>query len=215
MKILALQNGIIDEINAATGPVPKWFSDGTCFVAFADGDPAQAAWHYTMATTTKPTPTEVGTSIARCVKFRLPKAITAANLRVFSIAVTALYRFAIYDAVTGNRLWESGTVTTVANDWNTLSLSNLALDANKDYWFCMTVSGTGTTSAFRTFYATSHANFYGAANSPIGALSIGMAIFAQFAVSSGNFPTTLPALAAAAYATADTGSLPLAFLTTF
>lgn len=215
MKILALSNGKTQEVDVETGASPAWLTAGNCLAAFGNGDPVLANWHYNGGTVTGPTPAQVTTSIARCVKFRLPKLITATGLRFFSIAAVSEYRFAIYDLLTGLKIWESNPFTTAANDWNALSINYEDFVADNDYLFCMTVVGTGTTSAFRSFPAPIHANYYSSFYSPLGNLSIGLPAYAQFNVSSGVFPATLPTINAAQYAGSDFGTIPLAFLTAF
>jgi len=49
--------------------------------------------------------------------------------------------------------------------------------------------------------------FWGAAAAPIGALSLSLPVCAQFAVSVGVFPATLPSVAAEAYSGGTTGTV--------
>jgi hypothetical protein len=187
---------------------------GVLYGALGDCDPAAAINRLDLASVAGPTPAGITTTIARAVKFRPPALMTLGKVHLFGIAaVTGGYKFAIYDAVTLARIWESGAVNSPANAWLTIAVSpTVTLKAGNDYLFCVTGIGTGAVAGFRSPSPPFNSALFGAAASPLGNTSVGLAVFTQFAITASTFPATLPALAAAAYAGGATGSVPLAFL---
>jgi len=188
--------------------------DGILNASYADGNPGRALDRINdiLNTVAGPTPTGIGSTVARCVLFKLSAAITTAKIRLFPVAAVAnLYKFAIYPKAVGSaRLWESGLVSTTANTWLNIS-AVVTLAANTEYWWCVTTTSTGTTAAFRTPAAPLHSAFFGASVAPLGARNLGLPEYAQFAVTAGAFPATLPSIVAAAYGAGSTGTVPIAF----
>jgi hypothetical protein len=180
----------------------------------SNGDPISMLRDWTMNSVAGPTPTNIGSTVARVVKLRNPATITVTKIHLFGVAtVTALYRFAIYDATTLVRLWDSGNVTSAANAWLSITTGlPLILTGGSNYWFAVTTPSTGTVAAFRSPHAPVGTAFWGGPTTPLGTTSVGFPVFAQFAVTAGAFPVTMPALAAAAYAGGTTGTVPFAIL---
>ncbi|MBI5793571.1 hypothetical protein HZA87_00580 [Candidatus Uhrbacteria bacterium] len=195
------------------GSNPPWA--GVLHATMGDGNSIYVARSMEVLNTVAgPTPTGIGTTVARCVGYRSAYAITVNRVRLLGVgATTNLYKFAVYPRGTGAaRLWESGTVTSAANTWLSISAATpFSLSANTDYWFCVSAVTTGTTAGFRSMPAPINTIQYNADNSPLGNRSLGLPVFVQFAVTAGAFPATLPAVVAAAYAGGSTGSVPFAF----
>jgi hypothetical protein len=197
----------------AGAPNPSWY--GALYSTVGDCDPVEQAREEQMLAISGPTPTGVGTAIARCVQFTPPANITINRIRLFGVgSTTSLYKFAIYAVGIGNaKLWDSGTVTTAANTWLNLSAGlPITLTAGVRYWFCVTVVNTGTTAGFRSPASPLGTVYWAADAVPLGSRSLNLPVYAQFTVASGVFPSTLPAIAAAAYAAGTTGSVPFAWL---
>jgi hypothetical protein len=195
----------------AGGSSPPWY--GALYAARGNCDPILQADYHDMLAVAGPTPTAITASIARCVMFRPPAAMSCVRVRLLGVgAVSSIYKFAIYPVGAGaSRLWESGTVTSAANTWNAITCS-FSLAANTNYWWCVTVTTTGTTAGFRSPAAPTGTNMWGANAAPLGNRSMGLPTCAQFAVTSGAFPATLPSVAAAAYAGGTTGTVPFGYL---
>lgn len=195
----------------AGGSNPSWW--GVLYSTGNDCDPLEDLREATMGAIAGPTPTGITTSIARCRLFRPPQTMAVVRVRLFGVgATTNLYKFAIYPRGTGAaRLWESGTVTSAANTWLNITVA-FSVTGGTEYWFCVTAATTGTTAGFRSMPAPLASNFWGADAAPLGGRGLSLPVFAQFAVTSGAFPATLPAVAAAAYAAGTTGSVPFAWL---
>ncbi len=197
----------------AGGSNPAWY--GKLYAARGTCDPVEQAWHENMLAVSGPTPTGVTASVARVVQFMPPANITVNNIRLFGVgATTNLYKFAIYPVGSStSKLWDSGTVTTASNTWLNLTTGlPITLTAGTEYWWCVTVVGTGTTAGFRSEAAPLGTNYGGADVAPLGNSSLGLPVYAQFAVTSGVFPTTLPTIVAAAYAGGTTGAVPFGWL---
>jgi len=197
----------------AGGGDPPWY--GVLYSNQNDCDPREMIREWNMLSVAGPTPTGITASLARCIMFTPPANITVNRIRLFGVgSTTNLYKFAIYAVGAGNaKLWDSGTVTTAANTWLNIATGlPITLTAGTRYWFCVTAVTTGTTAGFRSMAAPLGTTFWGAAAAPIGALSLSLPVCAQFAVSVGVFPATLPAVAAAAYSGGTTGSVPFALL---
>jgi len=180
-----------------------------------DSDPIKQMQAWVQGAVAGPTPTAITVSLARCVQFTPPVDITVQRIRLFGIGATAnLYKFAIYRVGVGSaKVWDSGTVTSAVNTWLNISAGlPITLTGGVKYWFCVTVVSTGTTAGFNSLGAPLGTTFWGADVAPLGARNLGLLVRAQFAVSTGVFPATLPAVAAAAYAAGTTGSVPFALL---
>lgn len=198
------------DLTGGAGAAPPWYS--VLYSNYGDCDLQKSLLLQNMLAIAGPTPTQITTSIARCVRFTPPANITVVNVRLFGIAaVTSLYRIAIYPVGLGSSLLWSLSINAQLNTWMSNSCS-FNLVAGTKYWFCITTSGTGTTAGFRSLAAPLNAAFWGADVAPLGARNLSFPVFAQFAVTAGAFPATLPAIAAAAYAGGTTGSVPFALL---
>jgi hypothetical protein len=193
------------------GSTPSWY--GTLYSNQNDCNPNEVFREWNMLAVAGPTPTGITVSLARCVMFTPPTNMTVIKVRLFGVGITAnLYKFAIYPVGTGtSKLWDSGTVTTAANTWLNI-VTNFAITAGTQYWFCVTAVAVGTTAGFRSGPSPLGSTFWGANAAPVGGRALSIPVFAQFAVSTGVFPATLPSVAAAAYSGGTTGSVPFALL---
>lgn len=202
---------------AGAGGSPAWH--GVLHATLADADPARIAeglFRNDATTLAAPTPTNQTASIARCQKFNNPASITVNAVRIWcTAAVNNVYAFAIYPVGTGtSRTWTSGNVPScTANTWQKITASLPLSLGTGDFWWCQSVNTTGTTAAYRTLTAPIHSGVFGADVAPLGART-GLRIpsYMQFAVTAGALPTTLPTVAAAAFAGGTTGTLATAFL---
>ncbi len=210
-EIEAKLTGAISSHSHSGGSTPSWY--GVLYSNQNDCNPNEVFREWNMLAVAGPTPTAITISLARCVMFTPPQNMTVIKVRLFGVGITAsLYKLAIYPVGAGSsKLWDSGTVTTAANTWLNI-VTNFAITAATKYWFCVTAVSTGTVAGFRSGPASLGTTFWGADASPIGNRALSIPVCAQFAVSSGVFPATLPAIAAAAYANGTTGSVPFALL---
>ncbi len=210
-EIEAKLTGTISSHSHSGGSSPSWY--GVLYSNQNDCNPNEVFREWNMLAVAGPTPTGITVSLARAVMFTPPANMTCIKVRLFGVGITTnCYKFGIYPVGTGSaKLWDSGTVTTAANTWlNTVT--NFALTAGTQYWFCVTAVATGTVAGFRSGPAPLGTTFWGANAAPIGNRVLSIPVFAQFAVSTGVFPATLPVVAAAAYSNGTTGSVPFALL---
>jgi hypothetical protein len=173
------------------------------------------ATHGTVAAT----PTNIGIAVARIAYFRLPAALTVNKIRFRGVgATTNVYRCAIYNADTLERLTAELPFTTVAAAWGAVgSALNLSLSAGQLYFIAVAVNVTGTTAGLLCVSPTVAATtgLIGTlpkswpGNLDIDALAIPPFAFAQFTVTNGALPATAPAIAVQA---AWTGGFPAFFL---
>jgi hypothetical protein len=195
------------------GSSPAWY--GVLYSNQNDCNPIEMLREWNMLSVAGPTPTGITVSLARCVMFTPPANITVNRIRLFGVgAATNLYKFAIYPVGTGQtKVWDSGTVTSAANTWLNIATGlPITLTAGTQYWFCVTAVATGAIAGFRSMAAPLGTNFWGADVAPIGNRALSLHVHAQFAVSTGVFPATLPAVAAATYSGGTTGTVPFALL---
>jgi hypothetical protein len=197
----------------AGGSNPAWY--GKLYSTRSDCNPITQTEHENMLSVAAPTPTNITVSLARCVQFTPPANITVSSIRLFGVGITTnLYKFAIYPVGTSTvKVWDSGTVTTAANTWLNLTTGlPVTLTAGTKYWWCVTAVAIGTVAGFRSEPAPLGTNYWGANAAPLGGTSLGLPVYAQFAVSTGVFPTNLPTIAAAAYSGGTTGTIPAGYL---
>lgn len=176
--------------------------------ALGDGNPNPWAFLYeSSGGTTAMTPTNIGTTVARCIKFRLPFDLSVSNVYLYAIgSTTGILNVAVYPVGTGsNKLWESGTFNTTANsDVNLTAGTPFSITADTDYWFCVSANAASATAVFRVMNLQT-TTYFGADARPWAA-ALGIPVMAQFTVTAGAFPSTLPAVAGQA------NGVPLAFL---
>ena len=173
----------------------------------------------TLGGSVAPTPTNIGTSVARISYFRPPADIVVNKVRYYGVgATTSVYRVALYNGDSLARLTAEQAFTTVANAWGEI-FSSLGLTLSKDqlYFIAVAVNSTGTTAGVQSMSATPGATT-GAVNvlpkSWPGNLDLDAGYMdgalGQFAVTSGALPD--PAATIAAQPTNWTGGMPLFFL---
>lgn len=179
---------------------------------WGDGNPNQQDVFWSFQNTVVSvaiTPTNIGATAGRLVSFRYESAITVNTIRFFGVAAVAnIYTAAIYSGTT--RLWTA--TLNVAAGWNAIALgaSTFTLPADTLCWFGIGANAIGTTAGVRG-PASPVANSLGITTLP-GNLATYANRFAQVALTVGAWPATLPALAAAAFASAGTtGTVPIFF----
>lgn len=195
---------------------PEWY--GNLYGAYGRCDPQQLLRMAQMAGTVAATPTNITASIARIAYFRPPADITVNAVRFYGVgSTTNIYTFAIYNGNTLERLTNSITFSTTANQWGSIVNGlNLTLSKNQLYFVAISVNTTGTTAGMLcmspTVAATTGLIAVLPKNWP-GNLSLNGSFmdggFAQFAVSTGVMPNPAATIAAQA---AWTGGFPLLFL---
>jgi hypothetical protein len=173
--------------------------------AFMNGDPNHMMNLVQAGGVTAATPTNIGTSTARCSFFKLPFNLTVNKIRFFGIgAHTNVMRVAIYRYSDLARLTTELAMTTSVDTWGSVG-NNLGLTLTKgvQYFIAAAVNATSTTAAvacFTTAVATTAAGrMLIAPGSLPGHLDMDSGFFsgmlAQFAVSSGALPDPAATLA--------------------
>lgn len=187
--------------------------------AFGDGHPGWMLQAMQRAGNVAPTPTNIGTAVARCSSFRLPFNLLVNTIRFYGVgAVTTTYTCALYRYSDLARLTSSLTFTTASNTWGTAGTSlAIPLYAGEHYFIACSVNTTGTTAGIAAFGGTTAATTGAIQTAPQslpGNLDFDADILSgyqfQFAVTSGAMPN--PAATLAAQASAWTGGMPAFFL---
>lgn len=147
------------------------------------------SWPQVDGTEATLTPTALGASVARVFPFYVPKSIVVNHILIKTpAAVTAGYQFGIFDRV-GNRLWNSGAVTTVAG-------------------FTAITAGLPITIEGQHYFAVTNNN----AVSAVGGLAVSPALAAASIPRWGTVPATLgamPATISPAAITESVGGFPV------
>lgn len=182
-----------------------WF--GAICGAYADGDPGWLMQAIQRGGNVAPTPTNIGTTVARCAFFRLPANLVVNKIRYYGVgATTNVFRCAIYRYSTLARLTAELPFTTVANAWGAAGTGlNLTLTKDTLYFIAVSVNATGTVAGLAAFGGTIAATTGMIATAPqslpgnldMDADKLG-GYQAQFAVTAGALPATAPAMAAQA-----------------
>jgi hypothetical protein len=152
-----------------------------------------------------PTPTNIGSTVARCVFFRPPADIVVNRIRFYGVAVvSAIYTCAIYRYSDLARLSASLTLTTAAGAWGSVgSAMNLSLSAGVLYFIAVSANTTGVTAGLMSVGSTTTSTA-GQINTIPGSMPGNMdfdsnfmsCMFFQFAVTAGAMPTPAATLAA-------------------
>ena len=209
----------IDSGSPGGGATPAW--KGAIVGAWGDGDPGALLRHMQQGPdVVNPTPTNIGTTVARIAYFKLDTAIVVNKIRWYGVgAVSAIYHIAIYRNSDSVRMTADLEITTALNAWGNISAAGITLAADTLYFIAVSADITGTTAGLRAMTPT-----FVAATSLItglptawpGNLDFDAASpkippygFAQFAVTAGALPTTAPSREAQA---AWVGGMPAFFL---
>ena len=177
------------------------------------GDPNDLMTFVQRAGWVGPTPTNIGTSVARCQSFCVNAAITVNRIRFYGIgSVTGAYKVALYRYSDLARLTAQLDITTTANAWGSAgSALNVTLTPGVVYFVACSTITTGTTAGLAAIGNTTTAttgNIAVAPQSLPGSLALGTRFCGyqfQFAVTTGALPTTAATPAAPA---AWTGGMP-------
>lgn len=175
---------------------PPWY--GKVYGAYGRCDPQELLLHIARGSIASPTPTNIGTSVARCSYFRPPADITVNKIRWLGVGTTtSVYRVAIYNADTLARLTpEIVIAATAASTWGAETISGgLTLTAGQLYFIAVSVNATGATSgiaAFGTSVAAATGRIAVLPKSYPGNLDVDAGYLdgalAQFAVTTGALP---------------------------
>lgn len=207
------------EVSGVSGD-PGWVnqSGSALYPAWGSGD---ATYLQTGDANRLLTPTAIGTSVARCVKFALPTQLVVSNLLLQTAAAVNSFTLGIYRRSDGARVWASGSFTTVAGGYTSVPISggtptSLTLDADVEYYMAIGTTATGNTAAIVTPSLPANTFTFGTDNSStLGGFGLAFPMQHQFAVTAGAMPATLPALAAASWAgstSTTAGGMPIVFL---
>lgn len=189
---------------------------GKVIACCRDGNPNYVINQMQVGGNVAPTPTNVGTSIARCEFFRPAYDIAANTLRWYGVGVTTgLYTVAIYRWSDLARITDQFTLTTAATSWNSVALpATLNLTAGELYFVAAGATTSGTTAGIGACGGTTAAATGQIAVGPnampgnMTPLNMSSLRF-QFAVTAGAMPATAATPVAQA---AWTGGMPAFFL---
>ena len=213
-EIEAKLTGVISShSHAGGGGAEPW--EGVVVGCFSNGDP-HLMLNRMLHNPLNATPTNIGTTVARCAYFRLKTAITVANIRFFGVgATTGVYHVAIYRHSDLARLTADLSPNTAAQTWGVAAVAGgVTLAADTLYFIAVSVDTTGTTAGMQCCSGTTGRIGVLPASWP-GSLDIDKASpainagFCQFAVTAGALPNPAATLAAQA---AWTGGMPAIFL---
>lgn len=195
---------------------PSWYTK--LYAAYGNCDP-QIGFNLGIATgSLAPTPTQIGTTVARIAYFVPPADIVVNKIRYFGCgSTTGIYRVAIYNGDTLARLTTELSMNTAAATIGSVgSALALTLTAGQLYFIAVSVNATGTTAGLMAMGTTAGTTAGTVAILPksyTGNLDLDLkclsGAWAQFAVTTGALPD--PA-ATIAVQSVWTGGMPLFFL---
>lgn len=202
--------------SASAGFTPPFVKTGSniIYAAWGDGNPAPLVEKREILaslTNTNLSASTLTTSVGRFVAFRLPKAHSVGHVWVFpEQSSTNIFRFYIYRLSDGVRIWDSGTVTTVATTWLDITANTpISLAASTNYAFGIAAVSTGASAVWVTWPQNSNSAFLGASAAPLGGLSAGVPEVFQVAATTGVVADPLPSKSAVP---ASSPNVPFAFL---
>lgn len=205
--------------SSAVTPDQAWETKAIATFGANDSSPATALLHLQRGGNVAATPTNIGTSVARCSLFRPRRTIVVDAIYQYGVgATTNVYRCAIYRYSDHARLTSEIAFSTAANTWGVVNSGlALTLSAGVLYYVACSVNATGTTAGPACLGGTVAATTGQIATAPDAlpnnlapALGFLDGFFFQFSVTVGALPATAPTPAAQA---AWTGGMPAFFLT--
>lgn len=194
---------------------PDWH--GRLMAAYGRGDPQQLL-RMAQSGSVAPTPTNIGTSVARCAYFRPQADIIVNKIRFFGVGApgAGVYRVRIYNADTLVAVTAQLSLTPAANTWGSVAAGPVTLLKDQLYIIAVAVNATGTTAGLLAIGGTISATTGMIGVLPKswpGSLDIDLGYvdgaYAQFAVTTGALPDPAATIAAQA---AWTGGMPLFLL---
>lgn len=221
-RVLGPGQSLMFTDDAGWFPVPSggvqtrpWF--GVLAGGFGDGDPGHLMYEVQRASTIAATPTNIGTSIARCSLFCLPFDLTVNRIRWYGVgATTNVFRVALYRLSDLARLTAEHAFTTAVDTWGNVDTGAVALTKDTCYFIACSVNATGTTAGpvcMGTTVAATTGRINTVPASLPGSMALGSGYLGsyqfQFAVTTGALPNPAATLAAQA---AWTGGMPAFWL---
>lgn len=215
-KVLTAHGAGAPTWETPAGGAPAWH--GNIYGAFGGCDPTELLRDAVTDGTVAATPTNIGTSVARCAYFRPPANITVNRIRFFGVgATTGIYRVAIYNADTLARVVVVNDFNTAAQTWGAaVPGAGFGLLAGQLYIIAVAVDATGTTPGILCMSPTiadTTGRIGVLPKSYPGNLDVDAGMidgaFAQFAVTTGALPDPAATIAAQA---AWTGGMPAFWL---
>jgi len=181
------------------GSPPAW--KGVIAACWQDGDPHRVL-NLMLYFPRQATPTNITTTVARCAFFKLDTDLVLQKVRFFGVGATSnIYRFNIYRLSDGAQMTGEYAFTTATQTWGVAAGSvGVTLSAGVIYVIAVAVNATGTTAgvcchsgeAGRIGILPTH--WPGSLKINAVPPKIDAMGFAQFAVTAGALPTTLPTL---------------------
>lgn len=189
---------------------------GVIYPAFADGNLPMVAFQNASGSSVGITISgaNVGTAVARMVKFRLPRTLAVTDFYIYpaSTPTNDDWTFAVYPVGASTaKTWSNDMASATANTWYNASGLSFTLNANTDYWFCIAARLGTSPASFRTPQTVLNAAFYGSEDAPLGGLSVGIPEYAEIAVTAGSWPANLPTVDSAGNGGTWTGAAPYAY----
>src|SRR5215207_4376294 len=137
-----------------------------------------------------------------------------ATAKIWTTANTSTtpYKVGIYDGETGAKVWDSGFFDVVTDAVVSFAMSGVALGQDRDYWRVFVANTNGATAALLSPEAPRHSGIFGISSGLLGGRSLGIPECAQFSITGGILPATMPGRSAASYAGGSSGTLPIIFL---
>lgn len=199
--------GSTGQVLSVSGGVPAWAPTpaawkGAIAGAWGNGDPQQMLRQMQTNGAVSPTPTNIGTSVARIAYFTLDTALVVNRIRWYGVgATTAVYHVAIYRNSDSARLTADLNFNTAATTWGSVDAAGITLAADTLYFIAVSIDTTGTTAGILAMGPTAAATTGRIAILPTawpGNLDLDTGIvdpycYAQFAVTTGALPATAPA----------------------
>lgn len=195
--------------------VPSWH--GRIIAGYGRGDPQQLL-RMAQSGSVAPTPTNIGTAVARCAYFRPAETIVVNKIRFFGVGApgAGVYRVRIYNADTLAAVTAQLSLTPAAGAWGSVAAGPVTLLKDQLYIIAVAVNVTGTTAGLLAIGGTIAATTGQIAVLPKswpGNLDIDSGYidgaYAQFTVTTGALPDPAATIAAQG---AWTGGMPLFLL---
>lgn len=186
---------LYEPLGATVSGTPDWVAQtsNAIFGAMGDGNP-YPLWQTAMLSVNQLTPTNIGVTVIRLMKFRLPKQLIVNHVHIPALGSTTAIAFAIYRASDGVRMW-TNTPSLSAGWVDVTTGTPFTLAADTDYWMAFVATGTSATACLMAVPTNTNFMARSETTSPIVGKGIGIPELAQAATTGGALPDPLGTVA--------------------
>lgn len=207
--------GLVPESATYTPPFASQSGSDSLFVAYGTGDPTIPYRIQTQQLANGPTASQIGPTVIRLVRFRIPKPLTLSSVKIINSTTASpnIWRIGIYRVSDGEKLYDSGLFafngSTAGKELT--NVAGITLDPGTSYYYALTTSSTTDTGLYFKSPPTPYLPQLGF-SSGLDEPDVGQPVMVQHATTGGTLPASLTTIASPFAWPITSGSLPFLWM---